>query len=262
MNTVLTTKATTESTGQNILRGIAFFGGYLIFATVSITTSLLALPFSFLLRGPRAHRAGQQFICWLFAFFMWYLRICGIARCDFQALHALRKSRGLIIAANHPCLLDAVFVASELPRLFCLMKASLTQSPFLCGTSRLAGYVQNESGPGLVRQCRERLNEGSNLLVFPEGTRTRGIVLNEFRMGFALIAKHAGAPVQTIIIESNCGFLGKGSRFFKMPAFPLVYSIRLGKRFEPAPGMDARQFGRSIEQYFHEVHRGFPRGAP
>src|SRR6185436_13051225 len=105
MNTAVSSKATPAPAEQSVFRWIAFFGGYFVFASVSILTSLLALPFSFVFRGPRAHRFGQQFICWLFVFFMWYLRISGVARCDFQALHALRKSRGLIIAANHPCLL-------------------------------------------------------------------------------------------------------------------------------------------------------------
>jgi 1-acyl-sn-glycerol-3-phosphate acyltransferase len=257
MNPALTT-ATTSTPAHVpalpiILRWPVFLGGYLIFALLGTSTSLLAFPFSFFFKGPRTHRFGQAFIRSLFRFFLGYLRVTGLARFDFEALNAFRNSQCLIFAANHPSLLDAVFVASEIPRVFCVMKASLSHSPVLCGTARLAGYVQNESGLGLVRQSVERMAEGANLLIFPEGTRTRGQRLNDFKMGFALIAKQAQAPVQTLLIDSHFGFLGKGWPLFKLPPLPMIFTIRAGKRFEPDPAMDVKEFGRSIEQYFDET---------
>jgi 1-acyl-sn-glycerol-3-phosphate acyltransferase len=105
---------------------------------------------------------------------------------------------------------------------------------------------------GLVKKCEERLKEGANLLVFPEGTRTVGGELLPFKMGFALVAVLTRSPVQTIIITAESNYLGKGWPFFKKPAFPLRYSLRLGQRFQPGPGSDAKNFGGAVENYFRE----------
>ena len=111
------------------------------------------------------------------------------------------------------------------------MKAKIWDNPVLGGGARLAGYIRNDSPRGMVRQAASELRAGHCLLVFPEGTRTRSRPVNRFKGGFALIAKRAGAPVQTVFIETDSPFLGKGWPAFKRPRFPVVYRVRLGERF-------------------------------
>lgn len=233
------------------MQTVAFLGAYLIFAVVGSAFSVACLIPAVVFRGVRAHRFGQRLIHGLFAFFVGYLRRCCLLKLDASELAALRNSRGLILVANHPCLLDAVFVVSQLPQVVCLMKGSLVRNIVLCGTAHLAGYVHNESGLGLVRICEERLRQGANLLIFPEGTRSVGGQMHPFKMGFALIASKAQSPVRTIIITADSNYLGKGWPFFRKPLFPVRYSLRLGKQFAPSSGMDAKSFGSTVEDYFH-----------
>ena len=232
------------------LQTLAFFIAYLLFGVLGVAASLLCLVPAALFQGACAHRLGQRLIHGLFAFFVGYLRCCGLMRLDTGELAALRKSRGLLLVANHPCLLDVVLIVSQLPEVVCLMKSGLERNIFLCGTARLAGYIRKNTGLGLVKQCRERLRQGANVLVFPEGTRSLPGQLHPFKRGFALIASLAQAPVQTILISTESNFLGKGWPFFKMPPFPQCYSLRLGKRFEPEPGMDINRLGEAVENYF------------
>jgi len=241
---------------KNWLKGVlltaAFLGGYFLFAAVGALVSVVcALP-AVLFRGVRARVFGQKLIHTLFGIFVGYTRATGLLELDARELSRLRKGDGVIIAANHPCLLDAVLVVSQLPRAVCLMKGSLARNIVLSGTARLAGYIHNKSGLGLVRKCEERLNEGANLLVFPEGTRSAGGKLLPFKMGFALVAVLTGLPVQTIILTADSNYLGKGWPLFKKPAFPVHYSLRLGRRFQPAAGEDAKTFGEAVENYFKE----------
>jgi 1-acyl-sn-glycerol-3-phosphate acyltransferase len=133
------------------------------------------------------------------------------------------------------------------------MKGSLARNIVLSGTARLAGYVHNRSGVGLVKNCEERLREGASLVVFPEGTRTVSGKLRPFKMGFALVAVLTRSPVQTVFITADSNYLGKGWPFFRRPDFPVRYSLRLGRRFQPEPGEDARNFGRTVENYFQET---------
>ena len=69
-----------------------------------------------------------------------------------------------------------------------------------------------------------------------------------------LIAKHAGVPVQTLIIETDSPFLSKGWPLFRRPDLPIVYRVRLGKRFE-AP-QDALAFTAALDEYYRRELEG------
>lgn len=224
---------------------------YLIFGVVGLLSSLLGLGLAWVLPPRLGQPLGQRMIQRLFAFFVWYLQRTGLACFDFHDLTSLRDWRGGILVANHPCLVDVVFLISRLPRVFCLMKTGVLSNLVLCGTARLAGYVDNQSGRGTVMQCTTRLRAGDTLVIFPEGTRTVAPRVNPFKLGFALISQLSGAPVQTILIESNSPFLGKHWPFLKPPSsFPLRYSLKLGQRFCSPPEATAKEFGRVVENYF------------
>jgi 1-acyl-sn-glycerol-3-phosphate acyltransferase len=243
----------TKNWFKGTLQTTAFFGAYFIFAVVGSLVSVACAVPALLFRGVYTRLFGQKLIHALFAFFVGYLRAFGLVELDARELSKLRDGDGLIVVANHPCLLDAVLIVSQLPRAVCLMKGSLARNIVLSGTSRLAGYIHNKSGLGLVKKCEERLKEGANLLVFPEGTRTVGGKLLPFKMGFALVAVLTRSPVQTIIITSESNHLGKGRPLFKKPAFPLRYTLALGRRFQPEPGQAAKDFGSAVENYFRET---------
>jgi 1-acyl-sn-glycerol-3-phosphate acyltransferase len=183
-----------------------------------------------------------------FRFFLGCLRATGLFRCDLRALDALRAEPGLVIAPNHPALIDVVLITSRLPRVTCIMKAELWDSPLLGGSARLARYIRNDSPVSLVRLAAREVKQGSQLLVFPEGTRTVKPPVNAFKGGFALIAKHAGVPVQTVFIETNSRYLGKGWPLYRMPALPLYYRVRLGQRFTVEG--DVKAFTARLEAYF------------
>jgi 1-acyl-sn-glycerol-3-phosphate acyltransferase len=237
---------------KNILQTAAFFGAYFVFAVLGSLVSLACAAPAALFRGVRARFFGQKLIHLLFVFFVGNLRAFGLIELDAAELSELREGGGLILVANHPCLLDAVLLVSQVPHAVCLMKGSLARNIVLSGTARLAGFIHNKSGLGLVKQCEDRLKEGANLLIFPEGTRTVSEQLLPFKMGFALVAVLTRSPVQTIIVTTDSNYLGKGWPFFKKPAFPLRYSLRLGRRFQPEPGEDAKSFGGAVENYFKE----------
>lgn len=242
----------TKNWFKNVLQIAAFYGAYLMFAAVGSLVSVACMVPAVVFRGTRARGFGQKLIHKLFRFFVGYVRAFGLMELDASELSGLRESGGLIVAANHPCLLDAVMMVSQFPQAVCLMKGSLARNVIFSGTAQLAGYINNKSGLGLVKECEERLQEGASLLVFPEGTRTVGGRLLPFKMGFALVAVLTRSPVQTVVITADTDFLGKGRPLFKRPVFPLHYSLRLGRRFQPAPGEDAKTFGGRVENYFLE----------
>lgn len=225
----------------------AFYGVLASLAVCFFTWSLLSYPIGFVFRGPRAARLGRAAIRGGFRLNVALMRWTGIARVDLDALDTLRDERGIVVVANHPALLDILLLASRLPATVCIVKASLFNNPMLAG-AKLAGYIQNDAPLALIRRSAAALRSGLNLLVFPEGTRSRGGQLGAFRPGFALIARAAGAPVQTVFIESNTPYLQKGWPLWRRPEFPLRYRVRLGPRL-PVTGR-AEAFAASLRETF------------
>jgi 1-acyl-sn-glycerol-3-phosphate acyltransferase len=199
---------------------------------------------------PRAigRRVGRAAIATGYRGYWRFTRPFGLLRMHADALDGLRDEAGLVIVANHPSLLDAMMLVARLPKSACVMKASLMRNPFLAAGALLARYIPNDSAHGMVRQAVADLREGGQLVMFPEGTRTTRAPLNPLQPGFALIAKHAKAPIQTVFIDTHSPYLGKGWPLWRLPPLPIEFAVRLGRRFEPRADHEA--LAREIEAYF------------
>lgn len=218
-----------------------------------LALALLAwAPVAFALRLllPRAlgQRVGQCAARNFFRFYVANLRATGYVTIELDELAALRNERGVVIVANHPCLLDALMIVSQLPHAVCLMKAELESSIFWGAPARLAGYVGNANFMASVRTARERIAEGAQLVVFPEGTRTSPFPLGEFKGGAAVIATQAQVPVQALLIDTNTRYLSKGWPLLKLPRLPLYWRIRLGRRF--AVPANSSRFLEDLRAYY------------
>lgn len=226
------------------------YGGLLLFALMCLAWSLPAGVLRHLVPKKTGERISQYAIMLVFRTYLFAIRASGLVKCDLSALDTLRNERSIIITTNHPSLIDVVLVASRLPHIVCILKAQLLDNLLLGGGARMAGYIRNDSAGKLIRQSMAATHDGNQLLIFPEGTRTVSYPINEFKDGFGLIARKAGVPIQTVFIEANSPFLGKGWPLLKKPVFPLIYRVRLGRRFE-ATG-DVKTFVADLEQYYRQ----------
>lgn len=193
-------------------------------------------------------RLGRATIMLGFRLYLTILEHIGACRFDLTALDRLRREGAMIVAPNHPCLLDAVMVLSRLPNLACIMKASLIDNIFLGAGARFARYIRNDSLLGMAVLAVEELKSGGQLLVFPEGTRTTDLPVSPFRGVFTVLASRARVPVQTVFIETDSAYLCKGWPLFRKPSLPIHYRVRLGQRFDPPA--DFQAFTRDLEQYY------------
>ena len=195
--------------------------------------TLFALPLGVVLPQRIGVWMGRWMATLGFRAYIWLLGLIGLGRFDITALDALRGEGPLILAVNHPGLLDALMVLSRLPNVTCIFKASLMRNPLWGAGARLAGYIRNDLFLGAVNLAVVELHQGGQLLLFPEGTRSDPMPLGEFQMGAAYVSYRSGIPIQTIIIEQDSRFLGKGWPWLKRPDMPMHFRIRLGQRFDP-----------------------------
>ena len=215
---------------------------------LSLCWTLIASLLYFVLPEKYGTRLGRYVIMISFRAYLASLSVSRRCHFDLSELDALAGESPLIIAPNHPCLLDAVMIISRLPNVACVMKAELMNNIFLGAGARLARYIRNEPIRQMVMQASEDFKTGSHLLLFPEGTRTVKQPINTLKGSIALIAMQAKVPVQTVLIETNSHYLSKGWPLFRKPNMPVIYKIRLGKRFNPPE--NTHEFIAELEEYF------------
>jgi 1-acyl-sn-glycerol-3-phosphate acyltransferase len=235
----------------------ALYSSLALLGTICLTWTVFALPLYYLLPRGLGTRIGRCGIMRGFRIYAWSLAVTRTYRLDLTALDALRGGPSLILAPNHPVLIDALLILTRHPNIVCVMKAELMRNVFLGAGSRLARFVPNESSRQIVKESVAHLKEpGALLLLFPEGTRTGEFPINPLVGSVGLIAKHADVPVQTLIIETDSPFLSKGWPLFKRPTLPIVYRVRLGRRFGPPP--DAAAFTAELDAYYRRELEGAP----
>lgn len=251
MNNVLSHGVARIGAGfRSLYEYIVLFGSLFLFGLAGLTYTLVGALLYPLLPRRIGQRVGRLIMTGIFRPYIALIQASGLVKCDLSALDELADKGAVIIAPNHPSVIDVVLIGSRLTNIVCIMKADIQDNILFGGGARLAGYIRNDSTGNMVRRSVEELKTGSQLLIFPEGTRTVSQPVNQFKSAFALIARKSGVPVQAVFIESNTPFLGKSWSLLKKPNFPLVYRVTLGECFEP--GDDTKALVDNMEQYYRE----------
>ncbi len=229
--------------------GLAYwgvFGGLL---------TLVIAPLCLLLPRRTGIRLGRFFLHHLFRKFVVYLRLSDLVHADLTALDGLEKIHGSFIAApNHTSLWDVVFIIARLPSAVCVMKKEILNNVVLGGGARLAGYLANDGMTRMIRDATRSLAEGGQLLLFPEGTRTRPDArwINPVKGGCAIIAGRAEVPVYPIFIRSNTRFLQKGWPLWRRPVFPITMRFDLGTPLIMQDEESIQQFTARLTAVFEQ----------
>jgi 1-acyl-sn-glycerol-3-phosphate acyltransferase len=234
---------------KTVYEYFALWSSLALLGIICLTWSVFAIPLYFVLPERLGTKVGRAGICYGFRLYAWSLSITRTYFLDIKAVDTLRGGPPLILAPNHPALIDALLILTRHPNLVCVMKSQLMKNVFLGSGSRLARYVRNDSSRHMVKESVKHLQNGGVLLLFPEGTRSVRFPINGTLVNsVGLIAKHAGVPVQTLLIETDSPFLSKGWPLFKRPALPIVYKVRLGERFPPPEDVPA--FTAMLDGYY------------
>ena len=200
----------------------AIFGLGGCFLGLVIMLTIYPIPFN-LERKQRWTRQSISRACW---FYVRIMRSLGLLTFQFHNVAQL-KQPGQLVIANHPSLLDVVFLLSQMPEANCIVKAELWRNPFTAGPVRLAGYLRNDEV--LVEQAAAKITEGQSFIIFPEGTRTRPGQEMKFKRGFANIALLAKCKVTPVIIDCSPPTLQKYQKWYQIPDKPPSFTFEVLK---------------------------------
>ena len=111
---------------------------------------------------------------------------------------ALTELRSKVVIANHPSLFDVVILFSLIPNADCIVKGELIQNKFISLIIKNLYIPNNIPFDDQLEHAKKSMEEGNNLIIFPEGTRSKPGEPWEFKKGaarFALYSKNDVIPI-------------------------------------------------------------------
>ncbi len=146
---------------------------------------------------------------------------------EFAGAERLKNLTGTVVIANHPTLLDVVFIISRIPETLCVVKRAAWRNPFLLGIMYGTGYLQSEDPIDLVEQCVNLVSQGNNLVIFPEATRTVPGKPMKLKRGAAAIIAKVNKPFLPITIVCKPLTLAKTMKWYLPATSSVHYQIKV-----------------------------------
>ena len=234
--------------------GFSFFsfgvGGLLLWVFVFPVLSLLpGTP------GQKVSR-GQKIVCYSFYLFIGLMHRLGVMTYDIVGLDKLNRP-GQLIIANHPTLVDIVFLISRIKQASCIVKASLWQNPFMRGPIVNAGYISNGDPEHMIVECVAWLRSGGSMIIFPEGTRSLPGKPYRFQRGAAAIALQANTLVTPVTLTCHPSTLTKAERWYQIPERRFHLTLQVGEDIAldefvciSPKSIAVRRFTQYLQDYF------------
>jgi len=236
--------------------GLSFF----MFGAGGVLTWGLLFPLfeKFLGDGVKKKQRARWLMHRIFQSYMEFMRIIGILNYRVSGGERL-LAPGRVVVANHPCLLDIVFLISQIPNATCIVKPALIANPFMRIPIRAMGYIYAEDPEVLIDRCEAELREGGSLIIFPEGTRTTTGKPIKFQRGAAAIALQSDAPMLPITLGCSPTTLTKHEKWYQIPEKKFTLTMDVGDDigFTSVPDQTsrtvaARRMTQELEAYFIE----------
>lgn len=194
------------------LRAVLFYSGLVVLVLLmSLSVCLIIfLPF----------RYRQQFLTLGNKLIMAWLRLtCGI-KINVSGLENIPDT-ACVVLSNHQSTWETFYLQHLFVPASVILKRELLWIPFFgWGLYAMRAIAIKRSKPaGAIRQVlkqgKQRLSKGINVIIFPEGTRVRGPEIATFMTSGAALAKAAQAPI--LPVRHNAGQCWPADSWLKTP---------------------------------------------
>jgi 1-acyl-sn-glycerol-3-phosphate acyltransferase len=191
--------------------------------------------------------------CWsVFTCFIFFIPV------HVEGRELLDPRTSYVFVANHQGYMDIFLIYGHLRHTFkWMMKAELRKMPFIgiaCEKARHI-FVDRSSSSKVketIHKARQTLQDGTSLVVFPEGTRTYTGHLGKFRKGAYLLADELQLPVVPITINGSFDIFPRTRGFSFLRRYPLTMTIHRPILPQSEGITDIRQLMEASRQAIHE----------
>ena len=173
------------------------------------------------------------------------LRVCGI-KVEVHGKQHIPKGPALV-APKHLCMFDVFAQFTWLPAPAFVMKRELARIPWFGWYAAKAGCIDIDRSGGattlkrMVAEAKVMFARGSQVVIFPEGTRGQPGVPGDYKPGIAALYRELDVPVYPVATNSGAHWPAHG--FLRRPG-TIVFEY-----LEPIPpGLKRAEFMRLLEE--------------
>jgi len=188
----------------------------LVFWAFLTTTSILLFPVAVLIWAVTAafdprKRLLHQFTCFWASLYTW----CNPAwPVTIEGREKIDPATAYVIVANHQSLLDILVFFRLFNHYKWVSKIENFRLPFIGWNMRLNDYIELKRGDKvsivqMLKKCRQALDAGNSIMMFPEGTRSPDGRLRRFKHGAFELAKDSRVPILPIVLSGTSNALPK-----------------------------------------------------
>jgi 1-acyl-sn-glycerol-3-phosphate acyltransferase len=188
----------------------------LLFWTFLVTSSAALFPvavaiWAVTLPFDRRRRALHQFTCFWASLYTWLNPVWPV---EVRGRERIRRDAAYVMVANHQSLLDILVLFRLFVHFKWVSKIENFRLPFIGWNMRLNRYIplkrgDRESVLRMLGECRKTLEQGSSIMMFPEGTRSPDGELRAFKPGAFELAQETRRPILPIVVEGTSRALPK-----------------------------------------------------
>lgn len=182
--------------------------------------------------------------------------ICGV-KINVIGLENLPQKNGYIVASKHQSALETIVFHAIVPHTFYILKRELMWLP-LAGIYFLkVGCIpiDRKGGTKTMRKMldgvKKRFKEGMNLVIFPEGTRTKPGTKEPYKPGIALLYEQCKVPVVPVAL--NTGYCWPKNQTKKISG-----TITISFLPPIAPGLERRHFMITLQERIETAQESLP----
>ena len=189
-----------------IRRVLAKLFCFAFFGICSLILAILLFPIIHIITGFNERRFKifvRKFNHQYFKIFVKIAELLGAIRLTVENRDSLKNLRSKVVIANHPSLFDVVILFSLIPNANCIVKGELIQNKFISLIIKNLYIPNNIPFEDQLEMAKSSMDEGNNLIIFPEGTRSKPGEPWEFKKGAARFALYAKREVVPIFFGGN-----------------------------------------------------------
>jgi len=232
---------------------------FVVFGLGGLFLSLFIIPLQklFVRDINKQKRLARKTVHYSFKFFIALMAFTGIFRFSLHKAQQLKNIQGHLVLTNHPSLIDVVVLISIIPNADCVVKTHLFSNIFLRGVVKNTGYISNADPEGLLHDCQASLAAGNNLIIFPQGTRTKPEEALNFQRGAANIAIRCQAKITVVLLKVVPTTLTKLEPWYKVPAEKAHFSAEVIDKVPELLENDPAQISKNVREYNRRLESFF-----
>ena len=188
----------------------------LVLITFIAFLPVITLLFLFTFLFDKRLAAIHYFSSWWAMLYIWLNPLWSI---QFEGRDKMKKNQTYVILSNHQSLLDIAILYGLFFPYKWVTKVENFKIPGIGWIMILNRYLKvdrnkRETYLQMINDCEKSINNGSSVLLFPEGTRSRDGIIKNFKTGPFKAALQSMTPIMPVVIDGSNRALKKNNFVF------------------------------------------------